>query len=532
MKILELLLEYDINKIRQLAPLLDQRTQDDSLPELKSVEQLADYVEKQLGVKSGELVFWILHRYLNKSTQGQYGINRWEDIQSRLIPALEKFTKLKNKKKISPEQRDINKFKSLGQLEDLMDQFPDEELASQKEQASAQEKQYYDSGQAQLIYNDPQIKVVVPKTKEASCYFGTNTRWCTAAQQNNLFASYNKQGPLYMVLIKPENARYQFHWESNQFMDERDQPMNPNQLADKYPVLWKIFQPIAEKNKSLVLNQNPSIQVQMAAVSQDGMAIKYIQNPSPQIQLAAVSNYGKAIQFIKNPSPQVQLAAVSTSGFAIEYIKNPSPQLQLAAVSNYGKAIQFIKNPSPEVQLAAIKKDGWAIQFIKNPSPQLQLAAVSQDGLPIQFIQNPSPQVQLAAVRQNGLAIQYIKNPSPQVQLAAVSNYGWAVMGIQNPSPEVQLAAIRQASGAIRYIQNPSPEVQLAAVRQDGLVIQWIKNPSPEIPLAAVRQNGLAIQFIKKPSPEVQLAAVKENGSAIKLIKKPSPEVQLAAKAK
>jgi hypothetical protein len=108
-----------------------------------------------------------------------------------------------------------------------------------------------------------------------------------------MFGSYNNQGPLYIVLIKPENARYQFHWESNQFMDERDQLMNPNQLADEYPVLWKIFQPITEKNKSLVLNQNPSEQVQMAAVKQDGQAIEHIKNPSEQVQMAAQKPRGK-----------------------------------------------------------------------------------------------------------------------------------------------------------------------------------------------------------------------------------------------
>jgi hypothetical protein len=146
-----------------------------------------------------------------------------------------------------------------------------------------------------------------------------------------MFGSYNNQGPLYIVLIKPENARYQFHWESNQFMDEKDQDINPNQLADKYPVLWKIFQPIAEKNKSLVLNQNPSLKVQLAAVKQDGQAIQFIQNPSEQVQMAAVSEYGWAIVYIKNPSEQVQMAAVKQDGQAIEHIKNPSPQVQMAA---------------------------------------------------------------------------------------------------------------------------------------------------------------------------------------------------------
>ena len=32
-------------------------------------------------------------------------------------------------------------------------------------------------------------------------------------------------------------------------MDEKDQQINPNELADKYPVLWKIFTPKFKKGK-------------------------------------------------------------------------------------------------------------------------------------------------------------------------------------------------------------------------------------------------------------------------------------------
>ncbi|MFZ9241321.1 MAG: hypothetical protein ACO22R_09275, partial [Chitinophagaceae bacterium] len=306
-----------------MEPLLQARTQDPSRPQVKTVDDLARYLEQTLGIKNGTHVIWILRRYL-KPTNGSYGINRWEDIQSRLIPALAKFTKLKNKNKIQGAQKDINQYQSLGQLEDLMDQFPDEELASQKEKSSAEEQAYYDSGQAKLIYNDPQIKVVVPLTRDASCYFGTNTRWCTAAKQNNLFARYNKKGPLYIVLIKSANQRYQFHFESQQFMDEKDYRINPTVLANQYPVLWKIFTPIAEKNKSLVLNANPSIDVQMAAVQKNGRAIEFIENPSVDLQMAAVQQNGWAIAYIKNPSVDVQIAAVKKDAWAIKFIKNPS----------------------------------------------------------------------------------------------------------------------------------------------------------------------------------------------------------------
>ena len=292
MKLSELLFEYDLKKVQQLDGLLAQRQKDTSRPKAASVKELADWLEREKKVTSGELIYWILSRYLKILPNNQYGINRWEDIGSRLIPGLEKYTKLKNKKKIPPEKRDINQIKSLGELEDLLDQFPDQEVVSKKEQRSEEEQAFYNSKQATLLYNDPQIKVVVPHTEEASCYFGKATKWCTAARQNNMFDDYNDQGPLYIVLIKPLNQRYQFHWgktgkTGNQFMDERDININPMDLADQYPMLWNIFTPIAKKKRSVVLNKNPSEAVQLAAVKKDGSVIDYIKNPTPRVQALA-----------------------------------------------------------------------------------------------------------------------------------------------------------------------------------------------------------------------------------------------------
>jgi len=141
--------------------------------------------------------------------------------------------------------------------------------------------------------------------------------------------------------------------------------------------------------------------------------------------------------YIENPSEQVKLAAVKQNGNAINAIKNPSEDIQLAAVKQYGISINYIKNPSEDVKLAAVKKDGLAIMYIKNPSEQVKLAAVKQNGNAISFIENPSEQVQLAAVKQNGYAIKYVKNPSEQVQLAAVKQDGEAIQYIENPYPSV-----------------------------------------------------------------------------------------------
>jgi len=63
-----------------------------------------------------------------------------------------------------------------------------------------------------------------------------------------------------------------------------------------------------------------------------------------------------AIEDIKNPSEQMQLVAVKQNGAYLEYIKNPSEKVQLAAVTQNGDAIKHIKNPSPSV-LALSQRD-------------------------------------------------------------------------------------------------------------------------------------------------------------------------------
>jgi len=409
MRIYELLLEYNEERlIHDFSDKLVKRYGDVRA----TPEAIIQAIAKLDPTANKELTFWLAMNYANER------IARWEDIASRAVPALLKFKALLRKPNLQPplSVRDMNQIKGLSALEDITEQYEEKESVSNRVQASAEEQKFYDDGATELLYNDDQIKVVIPRTKAAAQFFGKGTRWCTAAENNNRFAEYNSKGPLYIVMLKGTNAKYQFHWESNQFMDAKDEGINPNELAEKYPILWKIFKPIAVKNQSLILNQHPSEAIQLAAVQQNRRAIQYLKNPSEAVQLAAVQQDGYAIEYIKNPSEAVQLAAVQQNGWVIQHIKNPSEAIQLAAVKKSGWSIQFLKNPSEAVQLAAVKKIGWAIEYLKNPSEAVQLAAVQQNGRAIECLKNPSEAVQLAAVQQNRWSIQYIKNPTDKVK--------------------------------------------------------------------------------------------------------------------
>jgi len=365
MRFYELLLEYNEQRlIHDFGDKLVKRySNSKAAPKaiIKSIAELDPTPNK-------ELTFWLAMNYANK------GISRFEDIASRAVPALLKFKALLRKPNLQPPLpvRDMNQIKGLSALEDITEKYEEKEAISNSEKAAAEEQKFYDTKKAILFYNDDQIKVVIPRTVAAAQFFGKGTRWCTAAKDDNRFTYYNKQGPLYIVILKGTNTKYQFHWEANQFMDAKDEGINPNELAEKYPILWKIFKPVAVKNKSLALHQNPTEAMQLQAVQQDGWSIRYLKNPSEAVQLAAVQENGWAIKCLKNPSEAVQLAAVQQDGWAIGYLKNPSEAVQLAAVQQHGWAIEYIENPSEAVQLAAVQNYGRAIEYIENPTDKVK----------------------------------------------------------------------------------------------------------------------------------------------------------------
>jgi hypothetical protein len=360
-------------------------------------------------------------------------------------------------------------------------------------------------GQSITLVDDANWFIVVPLDKEASCFHGKNSNWCTTKVHQGHFEKYFYDAEVTLIYCFNKSTGGMWaiaaHKKTDKFemFDQRDRSLtaqgfkqqtglDPYQLRSMalgdthQPKIqdsrdkWKASVALTEKllSKLPVGARSAEIEKQLLYNKDSELSHSYIQKLGAvdgktfplSIQLAAVNQNERAIQYIKNPSEAVQLAAVNQRGYVLEYIDNPSEAVQMAAVNQYGYAIQYIDNPAPELQLAAVKQNGDAIEYIDNPSEAVQLAAVNQSGYAIQYIDNPAPELQLAAVKRNGDAIQYIKNPTPAVQLAAVKRNGGAIQYIKNPSEAVQLAAVNQSGYAIQYIKNPAPEVQLAAAKQ------------------------------------------------------------------
>lgn len=139
---------------------------------------------------------------------------------------------------------DINKYNSLPQLFNVVKPYmsaSDERL--NKDDIDQLEDDFLKSGDAEKVFENATWKVIVPHTHKASCFFGSNTQWCTANDSDSYYNTYSSHGKLYININKKTGEKYQFHFEDQQYMDSDDDPIDISEFFDEYMDLYEFYQP-------------------------------------------------------------------------------------------------------------------------------------------------------------------------------------------------------------------------------------------------------------------------------------------------
>ena len=178
---------------------------------------------------NGKYLHWIVREYVN-----EYFLS--EDV-SQVKEVLEQF----HKRKQQLNQKDINQY-NFQKLEDLMDEMKEQEAPTSKRQQT----QAIKTEGAKVIAQDSSGTIVQLLTEEAANYYGKGTKWCTTADNNNVFEHYAKKGPLY-VLLGSDGRKYQFQFESTQFVDEKDREVYIDELRKEYSVLDQFLDIVINK---------------------------------------------------------------------------------------------------------------------------------------------------------------------------------------------------------------------------------------------------------------------------------------------
>ena len=129
------------------------------------------------------------------------------------------FTYDKNKTQL-PQIKDCKSLSELiGWVKDLSDDF--KPVRNQSKSRADLEK----------VYEDNEWVVYVPHSRAAARRGGEGTHWCTASENDYYYNCYSNQGPLYINIRKSDGARFQFHFESNQFMNADNEPIQLNKIG-------------------------------------------------------------------------------------------------------------------------------------------------------------------------------------------------------------------------------------------------------------------------------------------------------------
>ena len=124
-------------------------------------------------------------------------------------------------------KKDINQYVSLNELEKVVNfvrvKNKDKEL----------------EGQAKKIYEKGDFVVIQPKTEQASCKYGSNTKWCVTSKNSGHFGRYTagRQG-LYFIINKTKSTNKNYskiaiHFNDEGFMrywDAQDSPMSQREI--------------------------------------------------------------------------------------------------------------------------------------------------------------------------------------------------------------------------------------------------------------------------------------------------------------
>ena len=220
--------------------------------------------------KVGAYTTWILKQFLTLSAQvSAEGVEYSNDKDSQFQKTLTEKTRLffedlykvtENLKKYHhvkklgkfEDEKDIGKIKSFIELDDIVLKYDIDEDQIDKTKAERVRDD------VDVVYEDDTWIIYIPKTEEASCHYGTNTSWCTAARGGNNYFNYytkeggysNQKGPLYMIMhkedmknnVKRGPARHvQFHFESNQYKNSNDREIELNKFLNENPPLKEFF---------------------------------------------------------------------------------------------------------------------------------------------------------------------------------------------------------------------------------------------------------------------------------------------------
>lgn len=411
-------------------------------------------------------------------------------------------------------------------------------------------------GQSINLVDNNEWLIVIPIDKEASCFHGKNSDWCTTKIHQGHFESYFYKSEITLIycIKKATGGMWAIaaHKKTDtiELFDQNDMGMEADEFTEETGL-----NPMELRNMALGDAHQPKIQANRdkwkASVELTEQLLKQLpkQTRSPEIEK----------QLTYNKEGNLCVKYIYKMGMRGEVKANELPlAIQVAAAGNDGHILSYIENPVEAVQIAAVisqsnDRDAYEVE---EEGYQSSISMLIEEGI------TPSERVQLTSVDHYAYTLEDIIEggitPSEAVQLLAVRRRPDNLIPLLtkkiNPSEEVIETAVARAPSLIRYVVawkfKLTEKMQIEAAKTDPPnAIQNIIDagiiPSEAVQLTAVDQEYKSFKTFEiimgavingkriTPSEAVQAAAVKQDSRSLELLKKEgvklSPAVKQAA---
>ena len=345
---------------------------------IKTIEEFINFVEAiperlhKVFLLEKTYLRWIFERYAKGGIGSISDIDQtWENFG--IFHA--------GKSRIDPSKRDVNRLKTLHDLDNLIKEMQQHgQTKSKRQEKHAQRRELMDQlVQKKAIkkhYDDAKISVWIPLTYEGAQFLGLGSLWCTGGEKGaskGYFDDFNRQGPLYDIFIKKTSEtltftkkdgtrvsgkfqkRYQVHFESTSYANAADHTVDPQEIRKLAPTsLRQAFPKRAEFNPKM--SESAALQ----DIKQRPSVLKFLEKPSDKVILAAIDN------------GDIQLLADVNSKFI-------SPKLQLEIIQRDPENIQHLTKPTIEAAKAAINANPELALYINPLTDELARYTCQKD---------------------------------------------------------------------------------------------------------------------------------------------------------
>ena len=131
---------------------------------------------------------WIINRWIKSREENPEMVTSSKENVQEIIDAVDTFNRIRNTLDI----KNLYDYKSVNQLFDTL------RTASTKQRRTISSRD-----DATQVFENDQFIIMVPESKEASCYYGAGTKWCVASTDTDShYNNYKRSGELYYIIDK------------------------------------------------------------------------------------------------------------------------------------------------------------------------------------------------------------------------------------------------------------------------------------------------------------------------------------------